>query len=142
MVTQKVSKINKAHKDSVFTLLFGDPEKLRGLYNAITNSNYGPDTQIEINTLNDALYMNRINDISFTIGKELVILIEYQSTINENMPLRLLSYIARIYEKITSDKSIYKKTLIKIPRPQFIVLYNGTDPYPDKEILKLSEKSN
>ncbi|GHV68752.1 hypothetical protein AGMMS49928_09070 [Spirochaetia bacterium] len=74
MATQKVSKINKAQKDSVFTLLFGDPEKLRDLYNAITNSNYGPDTQIEINTLNDALYMNRINDISFTIGKELVIL--------------------------------------------------------------------
>jgi hypothetical protein len=39
--------------------------------------------------------MDRINDISFEIGGKLVVLIEHQSTINHNMALRLLLYIAR-----------------------------------------------
>jgi hypothetical protein len=41
-----------------------------------------------------------MNDISFEIGDKLVVLIEHQSTINPNMPLRLLLYIGRVYEKI------------------------------------------
>jgi hypothetical protein len=35
-----------------------------------------------------------------------VVLIEHQSTINENMPLRLLLYIAKICEKITGKKAV------------------------------------
>jgi hypothetical protein len=54
------------------------------------------------------------------------------------MPLRLLLYIARIYEKITGDKDLYREKRIPLPLPEFIVLYNGTAPYPDEGILKLS----
>ena len=41
-------------------------------------------------------YMDRYNDISFTVGGRLVLLIGRQSTINRNMPLRLLRYVARL----------------------------------------------
>jgi hypothetical protein len=83
--------------------------------------------------------MERVNDISFTIGDKLVILIEHQSTINPNMALRLLMHIARVYEKILGDKNVYTTKLLSIPRPEFFVLYNGTAPYPDEQVLKLSD---
>jgi hypothetical protein len=79
-----------------------------------------------------------INDISFVIDNRLVVLIEHQSTINNNMPLRLLMYIARIYEKIIDRKKTYQKKLEKIPCPEFIVLYNGDAPYPDHKELRIS----
>ena len=68
----------------------------------------------------------------------MVIIIEHQSTVNENMPLRLLSYIARIYEKI-DNKRTYKDSLLKIPAPKFIVLYNGKASFPKEKILRLSD---
>jgi predicted transposase/invertase (TIGR01784 family) len=83
--------------------------------------------------------MEQYNDISFTIGNKIVVLIEHQSTINPNMPLRLLLYIARIYEKIIERKNLYREKLLTIPRAEFIVLYNGPKPYPDQKILKLSD---
>jgi predicted transposase/invertase (TIGR01784 family) len=83
--------------------------------------------------------MGQINDISFTVDNRLVVLIEHQSTINPNMPLRLLMYLARVYEKITDRRKIYKSSLEKIPVPECIVLYNGVQPYPDRAELKLSE---
>ncbi|MDR2184779.1 MAG: hypothetical protein LBO80_03795 [Treponema sp.] len=117
--------LNKQYKDSVFTLLFGEPDILRELYGAICGVPLDPATPITINTLEGALFMERINDISFEIAGKLVVLLEYQSTIKANMALRLLMYI--------SGKKI------AIPRPEFIVLYNGTAPYPDESTLRLSE---
>ena len=83
--------------------------------------------------------MDFINDISFEIGGKLVVLIEHQSTINPNMALRLLMYIGRIYEKITEGRNVYSRKPLKIPQPEFFVLYNGTDPFPDIEMYRLSD---
>ena len=84
------AKTNRKYKDSVFTLLFGEKNNLLELYNAIRNTNYGSDTDIRITTLDDVLFMERINDISFVIEGKLVVLIEHQSTVNPNMPLKML----------------------------------------------------
>ena len=130
---------NTTHKDSVFSLLFSDPDLLRELYSALEGVTLPPDVPVTINTLKNALFINRVNDISFEIGDKLVILIEHQSTINPNMALRLLMYIARVYEKIIGKRNIYTTNLIRIPRPEFFVLYNGTEPYADEKTLKLSE---
>jgi hypothetical protein len=131
--------VNTKYKDSVFSFLFSDPDTLRELYSALEGIPLSPDVSITINTLSDVLYMERYNDISFTINNKLVILIKHQSTINPNMPLRLLLYIARVYEKIIEGKNLYRETPLKVPRPEFFVLYNGTKPYPDQRTLKLSE---
>jgi hypothetical protein len=130
---------NTKYKDSVFSLLFSDPDVLRELYCALEGITLPADTPVTINTLRDALFMDMINDISFEIGGKLVVLIEHQSTINPNMALRLLMYIARVYEKIIGDRNIYASRRIRIPRPEFFVLYNGVEPYPDEQILKLSD---
>jgi hypothetical protein len=130
---------NKLYKASVFSLLFGNVETLRELYEAVTGVKIPPDVPISINTLEDVLFMERINDLSFSIGDKIVVLIEHQSTINPNMPLRLLMYIARVYEKITESEAVYSSKRMAIPSPEFIVLYNGKDPFPDEATLKLSD---
>jgi len=129
---------NREYKDSVFTLLFGTPEKMIELYNAVSGSNLPSDTPITDATLKDALFMDRINDLAFVIEGKLVVLIEHQSTVCQNMPLRLLLYIARVYERLVDKRSAYKSKLIKLPRPEFYVLYNGIATMPDKTALRLS----
>jgi hypothetical protein len=130
---------NRQYKDSVFSFLFSDPVVLRELYGAIAGIELPPDIPIIINTLEGILYKTLLNDISFEIAKKLVILIEHQSTINPNMAVRLLMYIAKVYEKLISGRNLYGRKKLSIPRPEFIVLYNGTEPYPDEAVLKLSD---
>jgi len=119
-------------------MLFSDPALLRELYCALGGVSLPPDVPVSINTLENVLFMDFINDISFEIGGKLVVLIEHQSTINPNMALRLLMYVARVYEKITDGRNIYSGKRLSIPRPEFFVLYNGTDPFPDEQVLRLS----
>jgi hypothetical protein len=152
------NKPNEKYRDSVFTLLLSEKPRLIELYNAIEGTNYSENTPLEITTLENALYMNRKNDISFTIEDRFVILLEHQTSINPNMPLRFLLYIARVYEKlidswrgftrvqppyenneVVDNKKIYKEHLIEILNPEFIVLYNGTKDFPEEKILKLSD---
>ena len=119
-------------------MLFSDPDLLRELYCALEGVTVPPDAPVTINTLENVLFMGQYNDISFEIGGKLIVLIEHQSTVNPNMALRLLMYIGRVYEKITNGRDVYSKKLIPIPRPEFFVLYNGTDPFPDQETYRLS----
>jgi len=133
------SNANRNNKNSMFTSLFSDPNILRELYSAIEGVTIPTDIPIEINTLSNVLFLKQINDISFLIDNRLVVLIEHQSTICENLPLRLLEYSGRIYEKMIDIEKKYQKKLIKIPRPKFIVLYNGIEKYPDYSELKLSD---
>jgi len=93
-----LARVNEKHKSSVFSLLFSKPEILRELYTAIEGVDLPSDIPIDINTLSNVLYMGKLNDISFTIDKRLVIIIEHQSTINENMPLRILEYLSSVYK--------------------------------------------
>jgi len=132
-------KVKRNHKASVFNSLFSDPDILRELYSAIEDITIPPDIPVVINTLSGVLYPTQENDVSFLIDNRLVVLIEHQSTISENMPLRLLEYVEHIYEKTVDQEKKYQKNMIKIPRPEFIVLYNGLDEYPEYSELKLSD---
>ncbi len=51
---------------------------------------------LEINTLENAIYMAMQNDVSFMIGLRLS-LYEHQSTFNPNLPLRYLFYISDFF---------------------------------------------
>ncbi|MGN1147845.1 MAG: hypothetical protein ACI4TB_05445 [Lachnospiraceae bacterium] len=66
-------------------------------------------------------------------------LYEHQSTVNPNMPLRDLFYVAKEYEKLIADKTLYASTLVKIPAPSFITFYNGKDKQPERLEMKLSD---
>ena len=132
-------KINSKYKDSVFTSLFSNPALLRELYCALRGVSLPPDIPISINTLENVLFMDFNNDISFEIGGKLVVLIEHQSTINPNMALRFLLYISRVLEKRIKGRTLYSTKPVSIPYPEFYVLYNGPEKLPDEQILKLSD---
>ena len=133
---------NVKYKDSVFTLLFSDPGKMLALYNALSGSDMPDSAQVEVATLADVLFMKQINDLAFIVESKVVILVEHQSTICGNAPLRLLLYIARVYEKIINiadKKAVFRSKLMKVPRPDFYVLYNGAEDYPERKTLRLSD---
>jgi len=132
-------KPNREYKDSMFKVVLGEKENFRQLYNALKGTNYGEETEMEDATLKDALVMDQINDVSFVIDGKLVVLIEHQSSINNNMPLRMLMYAGRIYEMITDSENLYNIKMIDIPRPEFYVFYNGEKNFPKKKRLRLSD---
>jgi len=135
----KERKVNRKHKDSVFTKLFSKKSNLLELYNAVSGKNYPKSTEIKIITLSNVLFMEQLNDICFVIDGRLVVLIEHQSTVNENICLRMLDYVSREYEKITNRKDLYRRKMVKIPAPEFIVLYNGKEKFPDFKEMRLSD---
>jgi predicted transposase/invertase (TIGR01784 family) len=96
-------------------------------------------TDVQPVMLEKVLYMKYYNDIAMLIDGKIVILIEHQSTINQNMPFRFLEYIARIYEKITTKDEKFGRKLVKLPVPEFYVFYNGKDDYPTESEMKLSD---
>ncbi|GLC87138.1 Rpn family recombination-promoting nuclease/putative transposase [Lysinibacillus piscis] len=132
-------KANIQHKDSVFSLYLSDPKRLIDVYNAVQGTNYALDTPVEINTLENVLYKDRINDVSFVLDGKFVVLVEHQSTVCTNMPLRMLMYIGRLYEKMTVGENIYGSTPIPLPAPEFLVLYNGEESLPKEQIMSLSD---
>ena len=125
-------------KDTVFRMLFREKKELLELYNALNDSAYNSPEDLTICTLENAIYMNFKNDISFLLDSEMN-LYEHQGSYNPNMPLRDLVYIAKQLEKYTRDETIYSSTLVKIPVPRFVVFYNGTDGQPERQILWLSD---
>ena len=85
---------------------------------------------LEIVTLENAIYMSCKNDVVCVIDFTLD-MYEQQSTVNPNMPLRYLGYVARVFEKLTVHNNIYSRKLIKLPATKFIVFYNGREEQPE-----------
>ena len=131
---------NMKHKDVLFRMIFSDKKDLLELYNAVNDTDYQDMDALTITTLEDALYMGYKNDISFLFG-EMLSLYEHQSTPNPNMPLRGLLYFARNYQAYIDRNhlDIYSSVLQRIPLPQYIVFYNGTQEMPERKILRLSD---
>ena len=128
---------NRRYKDTVFRMLFSKKENLLSLYNAVTGREYEDAADLQIVTLENAIYMGMKNDLAFILEMN-IYLYEHQSTLNPNIPLRDLFYISIEYQKYINNRSLYSSTLQKIPAPKFMVFYNGTDEVEDLVELKLS----
>ena len=131
---------NRNHKDALFRMVFSKKEDLLDLYNAVRGTAYQNAEDLEVNTLENVLYMAMKNDISFMIDCTMN-LYEHQSSYNPNMPLRGLMYFVQLYSKYADQRklNLYSSTIQKIPTPQFVVFYNGMKEEPDRQILKLSD---
>ena len=129
---------NRKYKDTVFRILFSDRKNLLSLYNAVNGSAYEDEAALEIVTLENAIYMGMKNDLAFIVDTGLF-LYEHQSTYTPNMPLRDLFYISAEYQKFVNHRSLYSSVIQKIPAPNFIVFYNGTEKKEDSWINYLSE---
>ncbi len=127
-------------KDIVFRLVFGnDRQALLQLYNVLHGTAYADPHELQIVTLDNAIYISRKNDLAFLLAGS-INMYEHQSTLNPNMPVRFLIYLAQEYQLLveSNDKSLYGSELIPLPTPQCIVFYNGTTDTPDEYELRLS----
>ncbi len=130
--------VNRTYKSTLFIMLFQDKHNLLELYNAVSGKHYTDPGILEINTLENAIYMTVKNDISFLIDGRLS-LYEHQSTYNPNLPLRFLIYISKLYSRMTRNANLYGTKLIRIPPPEFLIFYNGKEELPEQTLLNLSD---
>ncbi len=93
-------------------MIFSWREELLQLYNAINGTDYQDPEELEINTLQNAIYMSMHNDISFLIDSRLS-LYEHQSTYSPNLPLRFLFYVSDLYSDLTKDANLYGTKRVK-----------------------------
>ncbi len=126
------------YKDSIFRMIFSDKKELLALYNALNGSAYKNPDALVIKTLENVIYMNIKNDLSFLLHDGLY-LYEHQSTFNPNMPIRDLLYIADQIQELLRMEDLYKSTQVKIPTPEFVTFYNGQQKQPEIRQLKLSD---
>ena len=135
---------NRKYKDSVFTDLFGSDRDAKKnfieLYNALSGNDFKlNEVELERKIIEQTLYKTFNNDVSWEINGKLIVLVEHQSTVNENMPLRCLEYVTRIYEGIVPVKARYAKKVYKLPNPDFYVVYVGKKELPEEQELRLSD---
>ena len=135
----QAQEVKRTYKDSVFVTIFHEKAKLIELYNALFDTNYDESAPIDIVTIKDVLFRTLKNDVAFVLGGRFVVLVEHQSSINENMPLRDLMYISTVLKRMIDTTRLYREKRLMIPRPSFVVLYNGTKDFPAYRELRLSD---
>ena len=129
-------------KDSVFTSLFKDKKYLIQLYRAL----HPEDTKATEDDLKDVTVSNVLvddiyNDIGFTVGSTLLIMIEAQSTWTVNIIFRALMYLVQTYREYfrKTKQNLYKSKKLKMPKPEMYVIYTG-DRKARPEEISLSEE--
>ena len=137
---ENIFRPKRQTKDILFRLVFGnDRQALLQLYNALHGTAYTNPHELQIVTLDNAIYISRKNDLAFLLAGS-INMYEHQSTLNPNMPVRFLIYLAQEYQLLveSTDRSLYGSELIPLPTPQCVVFYNGTADTPDEYELRLS----
>jgi len=128
--------------------LFSEPVKLIELYNTLSGNQYEPNTPVDISLLPDAFITVQNstfsfikNNIDFLIDNKLVIIIE-QPSIDESILRHLVDYLLFLTNAIIHkgiDVFAEGENIINLPLPEFYVLYNGKDDFPDVKILNMSD---
>ena len=137
-LSKVIGNANEKYRDTVFRMLVNDRKVALEIYNAMNDSDYDDPEEVVVTTLENAVYMGVRNDASFIIASQLV-LYEQQSTVNPNMPLRYLEYVACLMAALTYDANIYGRRLIRLPEPRFVIFYNGDETVPERYEMRLSD---
>ncbi|MCI5688784.1 MAG: hypothetical protein MR303_09925 [Emergencia sp.] len=131
------AKPKRTYQDSIFRMLFSEKENAIELFNALEGTDYGPDTEVRFMTLDDVIYHGIKNDLSYEIAVAYLVFGEQQSTISANIPLRMLRYVSNNIITLMDSKTLFRQGQVKIPTPQFFVIYTGSEPWNVDE-LRLS----
>lgn len=115
-------------RDSVFTNLFQDKKYLLQLYKALhpEDSNVTED-KIEDITIKHVLVDADYNDLGFSIGDRLMVLVESQSTWTVNIIIRALMYLIQTYHDYfkRTNQNLYGSKKVNMPRPELYLIYTG-----------------
>ena len=131
-------KPRRNHKDSTFCLLLSEPRRAVELYNAVSGENLPSDTELTYITLENAIYVDRSNDLGFVINGRHLVMSECQSTVNWNIPMRFLGYVSRTLENLAGKEGLYGKNLVHFPAPEFYLFCVGKEQW-GRKMLRLSE---
>ena len=129
-------------KDSVFTNLFQDKKYLLRLYKALHPED-GNVTEEDIKdvTIKHILVDADYNDLGFSVGGRLVILIESQSTWTLNIIIRALMYLIQTYHDFfkRTKQNLYGSKKVNMPKPELYVIFTGEKPKNPPNTISLSK---
>ncbi len=132
-------KTKQTYKDSLFTRIFSMPVHFKSVYGAILGKEISESELVLFN--NDPMLTVDIrNDVAMLYEGRIIVFIEHQSTINLNMPLRMLWYTGAAFKMYIGDqlRTVFGTKQIILPEPEFYVFYAGSKHW-DKTHLKLSD---
>lgn len=115
-------------KDSVFTNLFQDKKYLIQLYKALHPEDCDvTEDDIEDITIKHVLIDADYNDLGFSVGNRLMILVESQSTWTVNIIIRALIYLIQTYHDYfkRTNQNLYGSKKVNMPTPELYMIYTG-----------------
>ncbi|MCM1496738.1 MAG: hypothetical protein NC089_13205 [Bacteroides sp.] len=129
-------------KDSIFTNLFQDKKYLLRLYKTLhpEDSDVTEDDIKDI-TIKHILVDADYNDLGFSVGSRLVILVESQSTWTLNIIIRALMYLIQTYHDYfkRTKQNLYGSKKVNMPKPELYVIFTGEKPKNPPDIISLSK---
>ena len=129
-------------KDSVFTNLFQDKKYLLQLYRALHPEDSGvTEDDIKDVTIKHILVDADYNDLGFSIGDRLVILVESQSTWTLNIIVRAILYLIQTYHDYfkRTKQNLYGSKKVNMPKPELYVIFTGEKPENPPDTISLSK---
>lgn len=115
-------------KDSVFTKLFQDKKYLLQLYRALHPEDCDvTEDEIADITIKHVLIDADYNDLGFSVGNRLMVLVESQSTWTTNIIIRALMYLIQTYHDYfkRTNQNLYGSKKVMIPKPELYMIYTG-----------------
>ena len=134
-------EMKRTFKDSVFTYLFSEPKYTRELYLYLHPEDQDvTEDECKLITTENILAVGEYNDLGIQVRDKLILLVEAQSTLSPNMPLRMLMYLMSAYKAYISenDLSLYSTKAITVPRPELYMVYTGNKA-DVPEVMRLSD---
>ncbi len=132
-------KANRKYKDSIFRKYFSDEKKLRSLYSALTGIPCDEIKYIEIKTLENIMFGDVKNDLAFLVDHMVIVISEHMGSFSYNLPTRMLRYYTSLLDALIEVDKLFNRSMIKIPAPEFYILYNGIEKQPKEISMKLSD---
>ncbi len=129
-------------KDSVFTNLFQDKKYLLRLYKVLhPEDNNVTEEDIKDVTIKHILVDADYNDLGFSVGGRLIILVESQSTWSLNIIIRALMYLIQTYHDFfkRTKQNLYGSKKVNMPKPELYVIFTGEKPKNPPDIISLSK---
>ena len=136
--TEQKEVMKRTIKDSVFADLFQDKKYLLQLYKALhpEDTDVTEDDLTDI-TIKNVLTDNIYNDLGFTVGDKLMILVEAQSSVwTVNIIVRALMYLVQTWHDYfeRTKQNLYKSKKVQMPIPEVYVIFTGERKTKPSEI--------
>lgn len=115
-------------KDSVFTNLFQNKKYLLQLYQALHPEDCNvTEDEIEDITIKHVMVDADYNDLGFSVGNRLMILVESQSTWTVNIVIRALMYLVQTYHDYfkRTNQNLYGSKRANVPKPELYMIFTG-----------------